>query len=93
MEISLENSLISNEQANQKVLLELFFFESLNIAFVLQKLWNIYFTDRTPPRQKHEPFQPPLEDPLSHGERNCPTDVVVDGFFRNVSSYFNLFFV
>lgn len=38
MEISLENSLISNEQANQKVLLELFFFESLNIAFVLQKL-------------------------------------------------------
>lgn len=23
--------------------------------------------DRTPPRQKHEPFQPPLEDPLSHG--------------------------
>jgi len=24
--------------------------------------------DRTPPRQKHEPFQPPLEDPLSPGE-------------------------
>ncbi|KAJ7383140.1 Katanin p80 WD40 repeat-containing subunit B1 [Desmophyllum pertusum] len=23
--------------------------------------------DRTPPRQKHEPFQPPLEDPLSQG--------------------------
>lgn len=23
--------------------------------------------DRTPPRQKHEPFQPPLEDPLSPG--------------------------
>ena len=52
----------------------------------------LFFTDRTPPRQKHEPFQPPLEDPLSHGERNCPTDAVVDGFFSKCISLFYFLF-
>ena len=41
--------------------------DSLKILVIVHSLMS--FTDRTPPNRKHEPFQPPLEDPLSAGKR------------------------
>jgi len=48
------------------------------------------FTDRTPPSRKHEPFQPPLEDPLSAGKRTL--NALFDCFWQFLWN-FHLFMI
>ncbi|KAJ7312525.1 Katanin p80 WD40 repeat-containing subunit B1, partial [Desmophyllum pertusum] len=55
-----EQSAIPEESANKEG-------EALGTYSPVIKPEDFKTDIRTPPRQKHEPFQPPLEDPLSQG--------------------------